>query len=83
MTDFVLVDLASQVDAVWKCVPGWTVPEILAWLSKHGTVEYIQHPMDTYCYSFRSGIGIESIFRLSADGQLWIYLREHNFYQPS
>ena len=82
MTNFVLVDLASQVDAVWKCVRGWTQPEILAWLNKHG-IEHIQHPIDTHCYTFRSKMGIESIFRLSADGQLFIYLGEHNFYKPS
>lgn len=83
MTDFVLIDLASQADAVWQRVCGLTQPEILAWLSKHGTVTHITHSMDTHSYSFRSGIEIESIFCLTTDGQLFIYLGEYNFYKPA
>ena len=83
MTNFVLIDLASQADAVWQCVGGLSQLEILAWLSDRGTVTHIQHSMDAHFYSFRSGIGIETTFRLTTDGQLWIYRGEYNFYNTS
>lgn len=48
MTDFVLIDLHSQADAVWSYVDGWTKQEILVWLSRRGTITL--HPTHADLY---------------------------------
>jgi hypothetical protein len=79
MTDFVLIDLRSQANAVWRYVDGWTKQEILAWLSKRGTIT--THPTHPDSYWFQSNLGIETCFRLTVDGEFHIYFGEFNFYK--
>ncbi|MEC4985302.1 MAG: hypothetical protein SAJ37_20165 [Oscillatoria sp. PMC 1068.18] len=52
----------------------------MAWLSKRGTVEEIQHSFEVNAYIFRSLVDIETIF-CSKNKQLLIYLGENNFSQ--
>ncbi|MEC4894765.1 MAG: hypothetical protein SAL07_15350 [Oscillatoria sp. PMC 1051.18] len=82
MTDFVLIDLTSQADEVWKHIFNLSKLEILAWLSKRGTVEEIQHSFEVNSYLFRSIVDIETVFCLTPNRELLIYLGEANFYQP-
>ncbi len=81
MTDFVLIDLRSQADAVWDYVNEWTKEEILVWLSKRGNVTLLPNYTDSY--QFCSKIGIETLFRLTQDHKFFIYLGDHVFYKPS
>jgi hypothetical protein len=70
MSDFVLVDMASQRDAVLCHTKGWTKEHILEWLSRYGEVI----PLDGFvllapCYHFTSHINSDlfAVFRLSDD----------------
>ena len=68
MAEFVLVDLAS----VAQHLQGLSAAEKLAWLRQRG--EVIDNPIrpDEYTGFFRSCVGLETVFRLTADGTLLI-----------
>lgn len=72
MTEFIVVDLGCQAEAVANHVRGWTKEQILDWLSQHGEVSKRPHPYDNDLYAFRSRTGQYTAFRLLDDGQLFI-----------
>ena len=71
MTDFVLVDIHSQIDDLHKYVRGLTSDEILQWMQSFGTVivlfsEYPGH--ERYCFEHPSGL--RSCFQFDESGKL-------------
>jgi hypothetical protein len=64
-SDFVLVDLESQAEAVARYICGWTRARFLAWLSQFGEVRAGPYA-DTYF--FRSHFGLHTPFRMSEEG---------------
>lgn len=79
MNNFVILDLRFQANAVWDYVGKWTTQEVLAWLSQRGSITLDSIYPDTYW--FRSGLGIETCFRLSASGEFFVYLGDHVFHR--
>ncbi len=79
MKEFVLIDLCSQADAVWQYWEGWTNSEILVWLSQHGIIT--PHPNHPDSYWFKSWIGIEVFFRLTANKEFYVYLSGNTFHK--
>ena len=72
MSELIVVDLASQATAVRSHVLGWSVDQIVTWLSQYGEVHKIPSPYDDNLFSFRSAAGCHAGFRLEQGGKLAI-----------
>jgi hypothetical protein len=81
MSDFKIVNLASQADAVAHHVIGWRKEEILAWLGRQGTLAAI-HPDDPNVYSILAPAGIQTGFILRDNGEFLI-VADHTAYRPN
>jgi hypothetical protein len=64
---FLVVNLASQADAVAAFVRGWTKEHIVNWLSRQGQLVRRENEAGEEIYSFRSRMGFETQFRLEGD----------------
>src|SRR5262245_57889278 len=63
---FVLLDLASQADAVAQYIQGWETADILAWMRCYGTVLDWSWKDPDY-YVFCAPTGLYTGFRLTDD----------------
>jgi hypothetical protein len=72
MSDFVLVDLDSQGDAVAEYVKGWMPEDVISWLEMFGTVS--KHGSDEHArYSHLSNCGRRGYFYFTEDGDFVIW----------
>jgi hypothetical protein len=78
MPDFYVIDLASQARAVARYIEGWPPDAVLAWLAQYGDLAHIGHGEDVY--AFYSRCGPHTLFRLTRDGQLFIF-GDHTMYR--
>ncbi|MEM9246511.1 MAG: hypothetical protein AAGA67_12340 [Cyanobacteria bacterium P01_F01_bin.153] len=74
MTDFHLVDLVSQRQAVRQYLRGCSKAEIIAWLSTKGSLE-VRNIQDTEVFDFTSGVGIEDSFFFQQDD--FVFIGDH------
>lgn len=72
MSDFVLIDIYDQREAVTAYIQGWTAEGILNWMSKYGTVRKLTHSGDDNLYGFVSASGSQAAFRFTEDQGLVI-----------
>jgi len=74
-SDFVLIDLWSQRDAVTVYGHGKSSTGTLAWIAKYGSVKPVATPYgnDSYSYIFVSVQGISRAFRLTDNNDLYIF----------
>jgi sugar lactone lactonase YvrE len=79
VSDFKIVDLASQGSAVAQHVRGWQKEEILAWLGRRGKLRAV-HPDDPDVYSFLTPAGIQTAFILRDNGEFLI-VADHTTYR--
>ena len=71
MSDFVLIDLLNQRDAVCSHVYGWQPDEVLSWMRQYGTVS--NHPKSSEVYVFCSNIdGNRTLFSFTESGELQV-----------
>jgi len=73
MTNFILLDLYSQREAVTNYVWRWSIEEVLEWMKQYGTITKIESEYDDHMYSFRSKSGAITPFRFAKDGSLVIF----------
>ena len=65
--NFLIVNLASQADAVASYVRGWPEEHIVRWLSRQGELRMRENAAGETLYSFRSRMGFETQFLLEGD----------------
>ena len=70
MSDFTLVNLAAQRDAVTQHVKGWSIPQILDWMRQYGTVTDPTENDRTRLHGFESQSGFRDAFYFTDDGEL-------------
>ena len=77
VSDFVIVDLESQAEAISQRVAGWSKAKFLAWLSQYGEVIPVKHPgEEVERYSFHSSTGPWAGFWFYKDGTLHLWARQ-------
>ncbi|MGD1938500.1 MAG: hypothetical protein ACFCA4_13210 [Cyanophyceae cyanobacterium] len=74
MTDFHLVDLGSQRQAVRWHLRGCSQADITVWLSTKGSLE-VRNIQGTEIFDFRSGVGVEDSFFFQQDD--FIFIGDH------
>lgn len=77
MRPFILLDLLSQADCVPAEVRTWPRQQVLDWMRLYGEVR--EWPLSTgeMASDFRAPSGLATVFMLTEDGTLTIYLGEH------
>jgi hypothetical protein len=78
--NFIVVNLASQADAVARHVQGWSKEQILVWLSRQGDLERFADIYGREIFRFRSRVGFEVGFYL--DGDEFLFLGDHTTWKP-
>jgi hypothetical protein len=78
--DFVIVNLASQAEAVAAYVRGWPKEHILHWLGRQGDLVKLEGVSEEEVYSFRSRMGFEVTFLL--DGDRFTFLGDNTTWKP-
>jgi hypothetical protein len=78
--NFLVVNLASQADAVASYVRGWSQEQILHWLSRQGELQMWVNAAGEEVYSFRSRMGFETMFLLEEDR--FTFLGDHFKWSP-
>lgn len=73
MSQFSLIDLYDQREAVIAYVQGWGRDKILEWMKGFGIVNKITGEQDDDRYTFRSRVGSVTAFRLTQEGDLIIF----------
>jgi hypothetical protein len=78
MSEFTVVDLLGQAEAIERHVQGWPPDDIMAWLRQFGEVTAvpIRHAQQTV-YHFESRCGMPAAFWFTPDGRLTISPRYH------
>ncbi len=77
-SDFVLVDLVSQRDAVLAVLRDLDIANRLKWLQSQGTVQTIEHsPGYPRTYVFESRLGIIAQFFFNDSGD-FVFLGDHS-----
>ena len=80
-SDFVLVDLVSQRDAVRVMLRGVDITNRLEWLKSQGTLQTIEHsPPFQRTYVFESRLGIIAQFFFNDSGD-FVFLGDHSTFQ--
>jgi hypothetical protein len=80
VTEFVVIDLLAQKEAVRAHVSGWPLDAVVSWLSQFGTVEEVafrqagDYP-PTFRFSSKSGPA--AAFAQQPDGSLSIFSLDH------
>jgi hypothetical protein len=69
-TDFILIDLQTQMPYLPEYMRTWSRERLLDWMRQFGEVH--QSPKDEGWYSFRSWVGRWASFVLSEAGELYI-----------
>jgi hypothetical protein len=71
MSEFTVVDLLGQAEAIERHVQGWPPDDIMAWLRQFGDVTAIpmRHVQQTV-YFFESWCGLQAAFWFTPDGRL-------------
>lgn len=72
MSNFILIDLATQHAAVKHHLQGRSREHILVWLCQFGEIHRIISPYDHNLYGFCSFVGIRTGFRLTTNGDITI-----------
>ncbi len=70
MSDFTLVNLYSQREAVANYVAGWEIERIIEWMRNYGRVSEPQFGSTTQMYTFESKAGFKDAFRFTSDNSL-------------
>ena len=78
MTDFHLIDLISQREAVRQHLRGWSVEEIIAWLAARGRVDK-RSISGRETFFFESAVGHQAAFFF--DGNEMIFLGDHTTFR--
>lgn len=73
MTDFTLIDLDSQQEAVAVYVKDWQIDDILHWMGKYGKVTQSTNPYGTTSYLFQSPSGKRTSFYFANTGELKVF----------
>jgi hypothetical protein len=73
MSQFSLIDLYDQREAVIVYVQGWGRDKILEWMKEFGIVNKITGEQDDDRYTFRSRLGSVTSFRLTQEGELIVF----------
>ena len=79
MSNFVLIDLVSQANAVAKYVQNWSEKQILQWLAQRGTLTKREDRFGPI-YCFESTLGFWVHFFL--DGDQFTFLAQHTTWRP-
>ena len=74
MTDFRLIDLVSQREAVRQRVKGWAADDVVAWLSARGQLSK-RTVSDREIFSFESTAGRHATFFF--DGDEMVFVGDH------
>jgi hypothetical protein len=74
MSDFHIVDLIMQREAVRQHTRGWSSGEVVAWLASRGHL-YRRNIVGRETYFFESGIGLEAAFFF--DGDEIVFVGDH------
>jgi hypothetical protein len=80
MSEFVIVDLGSQAEAVARYVRGWSTSRFLTWLGQYGEVIRVQNPSGGERYSFHSKSGEWSGFWITDTRTLNLLRRDGGGY---
>ncbi len=72
MSEFSLVDLYAQRQAVLGYVQDWSQDDILDWMRRYGTIATIPTNYNTTLYRFDSNSGSKAAFYFSDTGSLII-----------
>jgi hypothetical protein len=82
---FHLIDLVTQCRAVEYVLAGRSDEEIIAWLSRHGSVaplfEAHRYPRAKQVFLFRSAVGMEISFFL--DQGCFVFVGDHTTFRPA
>ena len=78
MRPFILLDLYSQRDFIPREVRTWPRQRVLGWLRLFGEVWEWPLPYGGMAAAFRAPSGLTTIFILTDEGKLSIYLGEHS-----
>ncbi len=70
MSDFTLVNLYSQREAVADYVARWEVERILEWMRNYGIVSEPNINSPVQVYTFESKAGFKDAFRFTSDNRL-------------
>jgi hypothetical protein len=79
MSEFHLIDLVSQREAVRQELAGKTHDEILVWLATRGTLTplpKVGHPNEQHVFRFESLTGREALFFI--DGTELVFVGDHS-----
>jgi hypothetical protein len=72
MSDFHIVDLIAQREAVRQHTRGWSCAEVVAWLASRGHL-YTRNVMGRRdIFFFESGVGLEAVFFFDGDQIVFI-----------
>ncbi len=78
--NFIVVNLASQAEAVAEYVRGWSKEHILQWLGRQGELVKLENVSTGEVFSFRSRMGFEVKFFL--EGDQFTFLGDNTTWMP-
>jgi hypothetical protein len=79
-SNFIIINLASQSEAVARHVEGWPKGQIIDWLSRQGELNRLTDIYDGEYFEFRSGVGFRAIFYLKDDE--FLFIGDHTTRRP-
>ena len=71
VTDFQLIDLVSQREAVREHLGGWSADDILAWLGARGQLSK-RNIFGCDTFFFESTLGFEAVFFFNGDEMIFV-----------
>ena len=78
--NFIVMNLASQAEAVAGHVRGWPKEHILHWLGQQGELVKLENVSEGEVFSFRSWVGFEVKFFL--EGDQFTFLGDNTVWKP-
>ena len=79
-SEFVLIDLVSQREAVRKLLGDRDADAKLNWIAAHGTIRKIEHSGKRPTYVFKSPIGFKAGFFFDDAGD-FVFIGDHHTFK--